>query len=1061
MKQKVRYKALYQLIARSMLVLLLSFVALSSFAQEHTISGVITDESGGTLPGVNVIIKGTTTGTVSDLDGKFSIKVPGNEAILSFSFVGYTGQEIQVGTQTSINVTLKEEVKQLNEVVVIGYGTQKKVLNTGANFSISGDKIQALNTSTTMDALKGISPGLTITQNSGQPGSGTKVYIRGIGTNGSAAPLFIVDGVQVPNIDFLSSADIESISTLRDAASAAIYGSRAANGVILVTTKKGTIGGKTTIIYDGYLGWQNVAKAPELLNAKQYMDIMTEAYANSKMSSALDFADNVPDYSKIENGTWNGTNWFDLFTDKNAPVQSHTLSITGGSKNSSFAFSGAYLDQVGILGPQVNNAYKRMNLRFNSEHILFEKAGRDVLKFGENLTYINTHTPTIRTGSIYWSDVHDMMVASPLLPMYADSINDPAYPYHNAIAQNTSEGNPIANAINNDAYNYNYDNTIIGNLYFELQPIKNLTLRSSVGGNSDYGATRQWIPIITLAGIGNTTQDQITQKMYNNFTWTMTNTVSYNFKIGSHDISAMVGNEVIKNTDSLYIQAHNENSLFGDALHGYISNTQVLSAANNSAMSSKDQYGWGMESYFGRISYDFKETYLLTLVLRTDGSSKFAQGHQWGTFPSVSAGWVATNESFMEGTKDWLSLLKVRGSWGQNGNQNIPNFQYLATISYDNANYFFGPDKSVKTIGSYPPILPNPNISWETSESTDLGADVNFFKNRLQYTFDWYKKDTRGWLVTAPNPASYGTGAPVINGGTISNKGIEMFLRWNDNIGKLNYGVSLSYTLNKNEITAIANSEGIIHGPANVLSQGTSEMYRAQVGYPIGYFWGYKTAGLFQDTAQVSHYTYTNPTTGKTNKIESWAKPGDVIFVDLNHDGIINDKDKTQIGDPNPHFIYGIQLNADYKGIYVQITTNGQGGNQIAKSYRSFNDSPQQNYTTDVFNRWHGPGTSNSMPRLTASSSNSTMYISDLYIENGDFLRISNITIGYDLKSLIKKMPFSQFRIYYTGKNLFTFTKYSGLDPEVGYAPDNWSSGIDLGFYPQSKTNLIGLSITF
>jgi len=1059
MKQKVRYKALYQLIARSMLVLLLSFVALSSFAQERTITGVITDESGGTLPGVNVIIKGTTTGTVSDLDGKFSIKVPGNEATLSLSFVGYTGQEIQVGNQTIINVTLKEEVKQLNEVVVIGYGTQKKVLNTGANFNISGDKIKSLNTSTTMDALKGISPGLTITQNSGQPGSGTKVYIRGIGTNGSAGPLFIVDGVQVPNIDFLSPSDIESFDVLKDAASAAIYGSRAANGVIMITTKKGKIGSKTTITYDGYYGWQNVAKVPQLLDAKQYIDIMTEEFANSKRT--LDFANQVPDYSKIMNGTWNGTNWFDLFTDKNAPVQSHTLSITGGSKNSSFSFSAAYLDQVGILGPQVNNAYKRANLRFNSEHILFEKAGRDVLKFGENLTYINTRNPTIQTGSIYSSDVHNMFVTSPLLPMYAESDTDKAYPYHYSIPLNRSEGNPIVNAIAHDATNYNYDNTLVGNLYFELQPIKNLVIRTSIGGNSDYGATRQWTPIITLADIGNTTQDEVNQKLYNNFTWTMTNTVSYNFSISSHNISLMAGNEVIKNTDSLYIQGKNDNSQFGDALHGYLSNTPLIGVAYNTQLTSQDNYGWGMESYFGRLSYDFKEKYLLTLVIRTDGSAKFAQGHQWGTFPSVSAGWVATNESFMESTKNWLSLLKVRGSWGQNGNQNIPNFQYLATFAIDNANYFFGPDKSVRTIGSYAPIIPNPNITWEKSESTDLGFDANFLKNRLQYSADYYDKVTRGWLVLAPGLGEWGTGAPIINGGSIDNKGVEMSLRWNDNIGKLNYGVSLSYTYNKNEVTAIDNSEHIIHGPTNVLSQSTLEMYRAQVGYPIGYFWGYKTAGIFQDTAQINHYTYTNPTTGKTNKIEAWAKPGDVIFVDLNHDGVINDKDKTQIGDPNPHYIYGIQLNADYKGFYLQITGNGQGGNQIAKSYRSYGDSPQQNYTTDVFNRWHGPGTSNKMPILLAVPDLSTLNISDIFIENGDFLRISNITVGYDLKSLIKKMPFQQFRIYYTGKNLFTFTKYSGLDPEVGYGPNSWSSGIDLGFYPQSKTNLIGLSITF
>jgi TonB-linked SusC/RagA family outer membrane protein len=1039
-----------------MLLIILAF-QVTLFGQEKQVKGTVTDASGASMPGVNVMLKGTQTGTVTDINGNYSI-VASEKDILVFSFIGYLEEEYPVGTNTVIDVGLEEDVIGLDEVVVIGYGTQKKKLNTGATVNIGGDEVQALNTTSTMDALKGISPGVNITQNNGMPGSGTKVYIRGIGTIDNAKPLYIVDGISVGDIDNLSPSDIESIDILKDAASAAIYGSRAANGVILVTTKSGKKDSKAVVSYDTYIGWSNVYKKPDLLNAQQYAEILSEANANSG-KKPITYATLVPEWDRIESGEWTGTNWFDEITVKNAGVQSHALNVTGGTAKSTYSLGASYLSEQGILGKQANSIYKRLNLRLNSEHVIIEKAGRDILVVGENMTFTNTKKPTLRTGNIYWSDVHNMLVASPFMPVY-DSTGGYSY----SIPWDVNTPNPIALLEYNGKNNKNNNNTITANAYFVLEPIKNLKIRSSFGINNWYGSSWQWIPRYSLSPVTSTPRDQVTQRMNSGYTWTQNNTITYSYSIGSHNFSAMVGNEIMKNAKNLWIEGKNDSSLFMDAEHAYLSNEPIINSTYT-RLTGKDEFGWGLMSYFGRLSYDYKETYLLTLVMRADGSSNFDEGHRWGKFPSVAAGWVVTNESFMAGTSHWLNFMKIRGSWGRNGNQDIAKFQYLATLSLVQANYFFGTDKTQRTIGSYPPILPNPNVSWETSEQLDIGTDMNFLNSRLQFSFDWYKKDTRDWLVVAPALQTNGTGAPFINGGTITNKGVEIALHWNDRIGEFNYGISGSMSFNHNEVVDIKNDEKIIHGPANVLSQGTSEMFRAQVGYPVGYFWGYETDGILQDSAEVDAWVGPDG-----EKYFTKQAPGDVRFVDQNHNGNLNDSDKVMIGNPNPDFILGIQLNAEFKGFYIQVTANGAFGQQVAKSTRSFEDSPKQNYETDVYERWHGPGTSDKKPRLMWGSHQNTKYVSDIWIENADFLRISNVTIGYDLSKLFKKMFLSETRLYVSAKNLYTFTKYSGMDPEVGYGPEDnnnpsndfpWSSGIDLGLYPSARTYMVGLSIKF
>jgi TonB-dependent starch-binding outer membrane protein SusC len=1048
------------------------------FQETMTISGTVTEVGSGVpLPGVSIQIKGTTNGTVTDIEGKYSITANSGD-ILVFSFIGFSPQEVAVGTNSVINIELLESIYDFDELIVVGYGVQKKKLNTGATLNVKGDDISSKNTTSAMDALKGISPGVSITQNNGQPGAGSKIYIRGIGTIGNSNPLYIVDGIAVENIDNLSPSDIESIDILKDAASAAIYGSRGANGVILVATRKGRKNAMPVVNYSAYYGIQNIYKGPELLNAQQYTEMVIRANENAG-GRPLHLEDRVPDWDKIQSGEWKGTNWFDLITEKNAPVQSHSLNVTGGSKLSTFSLGASYFEKQGILGKQANNDYKRINLRLNSEHILFKAGDRNLITLGENITFTNEKKPTTRTGSIYWSDIHSMLVASPYLPMYATDKEDLAYPYHYAIDwSDRQSGNPIAGMINQSKWNTNNKNTIIGNAYLNIAPIRNLNIHSSLGINNWNGSTRSWTPAYSLSDIDNETNDQVHQDMYSGYTWTATNTVTYSLAINNHNISAMAGCEFIKNVVGMSVFGENDSSIFNRAEYGYLDNFVDLDASNASLarFGGRNDYGWGMASYFGRLSYNYNETYMGTLVMRYDASSNFARGHRWGSFPSISAGWVLSNEDFMASTSNWLNMVKLRASWGQNGNQDIDNFVFLSSISLENVNYFFGPDKDIISTGSTPARVPNELVSWETSEQTDIGLDANFLNNRLQVALDWYRKDTKDWLVKKISSVMDGTKPPIVNGGLIRNKGFETMVRWLDNRGDLKYSITATVAYNKNKVVEIPSEDSIFHGPSDVLSENTLEMFRAEAGYPIGYFWGFETDGLLQNDADVAAYVAPE---GAENAGEPYFNgdrpvnqqlPGDVKFVDQNGDGKIDNEDKVMIGNPNPDFIIGLQINLDYRGFFLNLTGNGMLGHQVAKNYRTV-DSYRNNWTQyDYDNTWSPENTSGTLPRLFQGAHRNYQNISDIYIYNADFFRISNLTIGYDLSKLSDKIPFKETRVYIAANNLYTLTKYPGMDPEVGYSPTDdtnpendfpWASGIDLGLYPQSRTFMVGVNITF
>lgn len=1015
---------------------------------EKKITGVVYDEAGLPVIGANILEKGTTNGTITDMDGNFTLTVSDNATLL-VSYIGYNQQEISVHGKESFVINLKEDSQSLEEVVVVGYGVQKKKLVTGATVQVKGDDLQKLNTVNPMGALQSQSPGVNITKTSGQPGSEFKVSVRGIGTVGDSSPLYIVDGVTVSNIDYLSPSDIESIDVLKDAASAAIYGARAANGVILVTTKQGK-SGKAVIEYDGYVGWQNIVQNVTPLNAQEYAMIMSEGAQNSDMNP-FDFQKLVPNWNKIESGEWKGTNWFDEMCNKNAFMQNHALNVRGGTEQSVYSLGLSYTTQEGSFGNPAPPQYTRYSFRLNSEHKLIKGQGYDVLKIGENLNYIYSEKSTIGTGNLYVSDLRQAFITNPFLPVY-DENGD----FHYAIDWNEKQINPMGFLYYEHSQNLRKDNRLSGNLYIELQPIKGLKFRSSFGIHLDMSSYRKFVPVYDLGPEKFCNENVTTQQFSLGNKWLFENTLSYDCTLReSHDFNFLLGMSAEKSGLGETIKGENVNSIFDDFNHAYLDNNKQI-YEGKTKLSGAPLTPGRLLSFFGRVNYNFRETYLATLVMRADGSSNFAPGNRWGYFPSVSAGWVMTNEKFMEKALSWLDFLKIRASWGQNGNQNISGFQYLANIAFD-SKYFFGDNKNNVYAGAYPSILANTDIKWETSEQIDLGFDARFLSGRLSLAFDWYNKKTKDWLLVAPVLGSYGTGAPYINGGDVLNRGVELGLSWKDqSAGGFQYSVSGNIAYNKNEVTRIANSEGIIHGPANVLSHNTAELYRAQVGFPIGYFWGYETDGIFQNEDEVNAYKNAE---GKI--IMPDAVPGDLRFVDANGDGTIDDNDKGMIGDPNPDITFGLSASMSYKGFDLNIVTNGVAGNQIARSYRSGNEA-FHNYTTEILDRWHGEGTSNTIPRVTASASINDLYISDRYIENGSYWRISNVTIGYDFKKLFKNLPLQQARLYVTGQNLATITGYKGLDPEVGYGYDSsWASGIDLGFYPSPRVFMVGISLKY
>lgn len=1040
-----------------MLLLLPAIALRANPLQDKKVTGTVTSAADGEpMIGVNVHVKDGSAGVITDLDGKYALNVS-NGATLVFSYMGYLEQEIKVGNQTTINVTLVEDSKILDEVVVIGYGVQKKKLNTGATVQVKGETLSKLNTTSPLQAMQGQTPGVNIVSTSGQPGAEMKVAIRGVGTTRKSAPLYIIDGIE-GDISTLNASDIESVDILKDAASAAIYGAQASNGVVLVTTRQGTKG-KGQVSFDAYYGVQNVARKANMLNAEQYKVIMNEQAVNSG-ASLIDFD---------VMGPLADTNWISQMFKNDAKTENYALNINGGSDTSVYALSLSYLSQEGIVGGAAVSNYERYGFRINTEHKLYQ--GK--LKVGQHLNFSWTNNSGIQVGNQYNNSLRSAFTVSPLAPVYSDN-NLYGSPYNDTTHSpwNKADGNPYGSMMTN-TNNKNSNQRLIADMYAELEPIKNLKLRTVFGINYFANDYRDFKPLYRFSMYDyNEDHTTINQRANRGQTFTWTNTASYDYTLGNHAFTALIGMEA-KRYDGVGVSAGNWNLLsqFNDFSHAYLANTTAVAKMDDSGETVIDpkSVGGGPDnqsrtlSYFGRINYNYQEKYLVNATLRADGSTNFASGHQWGYFPSLSVGWVITNEVFMEKTKNWLDFLKFRVSWGQVGNQYIDPYQYASPISTSTnvsgsnpaANYIFGTGlgsgSNVK--GAYPVRLSNEFVQWETSEQTNIGFDARLLNSRFGVNADFYIRTNKDWLVQPPILATAGANPPYINGGDVKNTGVELGLTWNDRVGKLNYNVGLNGAYNKNKVGRIPNADGIIHGQTNMLYANSEEFYRAQNGHAIGYFWGYKTAGIFQNQADIDAWKKAG-----NGILQKDVQPGDVKFVDVKKDGIIDVNDKVDLGNGLPDFTFGFNFGVDYKGFDFSLNANGVMGNKIVQSYGG-PAGKQSNYTTAILKRWTGEGTSNRIPRVTDVNIN--WQFSDLYLQDGDYLRINNITLGYDFAKLINWKYISQFRLYASVQNAFTFTKYDGMDPEIGYGTDDWVSGVDLGYYPRPRTFLFGVNLKF
>lgn len=1047
--------------------------AVNSVQQFKKVTGNVSDAEGPII-GASVVEKGNAgNGTVTDLDGNFSLNVkPG--ATIVVTYIGYQKQEIVVGNQSNFNVTMKTDDKTLEEVVVVGYGVQKKKLVTGSTIEVKGDDIQKMNTTQVLGALQSQTPGVNIQAASGQPGDGFKISIRGAGTNGNTAPLYIIDGV-AGDINNLNPADIERIDVLKDAASCAIYGSAAANGVILVTTKQGKKG-KIQVSYDANVGWANVYRMPKMLTAKQYMEVMDQVRFNSG-ESGYDWKSIMGEdlYNSYMDGSNEGTNWVEAIRNKNAVTTSHSLNVTGGSDRSTFSMGAGYQYQDGVFGNVVKSDYRRFTFRINSEHVIYRNdKGMDVVKIGENIYYQHKQNQGIQIGGQYSNELSNMLRANPAIPMYnADGSYTKAEDLKNWVDNyNSYSVNPVYKMLNlQSGHNKSINQNLHATGYLEIQPIKNLVYRGQLNYNQNTWTWRTFLPIFDANRTNADyfrTEDKATNQIGTSWGWSTTNTLSYKFDLQKkHNFDILVGTEYGESRPDFgfSLNATSSNSVFGDMTHAYMTYMKNNNAAAVTGTPCDDSRSM---SYFGRVNYNFNEKYMLSAIMRADGNSKFAPGQRWGYFPSVSAGWVISNEKFLAKTVSWLDFLKLRAGWGQNGNaQTINNFQWQGAFAFDTSSYYTfngNPDQYVS--GAAPSRLPNEDLTWETSEQLNIGLDARFLSGRLGFTLDWYNKKTKDLLVAVPVDPTTGFSTQMKNAGTVENKGIELSLSWNDKIGKdFQYNVGWNMAYNHNEVTEVKSNQTYNNGGNDLLAQNTGYMARFEEGHPIGYFWGYKTEGVMQNEADVQAYLDKNCKGNAANsKQGTGIKPGDLKFVDVNGDGVVNDDDKTELGDPHPDVTMGITLGASYKGFDLSVTGFGAFGQQVARSFRKFTDGEYENFTTEVYDYWHGEGTSNKYPLLAHMNAGPNWQtISDIYIEDASYFRLQNLTVGYDFTKIWKNSPFQQLRLYFAAQNLFTITGYKGMDPENGTSigSDSWVTGVDVGNYPQPRTYMVGVNVKF
>ena len=1048
----------------------------SLYAQNINVTGKVTDQDGLPVIGATVMLSGNqTVGALTDTDGNYSISVPSRSSLI-FSCIGYETQTVAVDGRNVINIVFAADNEFLEETVVIGYGTQKKKLITGSTVNISGEDIQKQNTTNALGALYSSVPGVNIVQTNGMPGSGYSIKVRGIGTTGNSDPLIVIDGVAGGNLDDLNPADIESIDILKDAASAAIYGARAANGVVLVTTRQGKIGEKkASVTFDAYMGFQSPnTNGVRSVTAQEYLDLIDRAYTSfgslQEGQHWYDLEALMPVQKQwLESGKWNGTDWFKESINKNAPTNNIVLGITGGGDAVRYSLSFSKSYQEGTLGMPKPTYFDRTTVRANTDFTILKKNDRDVIKLGENVTVSITDSRGINTGGIFNNDVHNALIKTPLLPAY--DLDGSIYTYDKQLRDGwivkDDEPNSLQQADLTEKQGKNV--RVQGSVYLKVNPIRELKIRTAFGFRAFTHFGREYTPEYALTSTNYKKYDSVSQDTRVNTNWTWELTANYKKTFAeNHTVEALAGTSIEATGWGMELSGTRSSTKFktwNSANVGSVEN--ALTTDENASMDGKNTVPYyDLISVFGRLNYSYMDKYLFTAIVRSDASRNFDRNFKRGLFPSVSAGWIITSEPWMEFSRSWLNFFKLRGSWGQNGNCMIDPFQYASIITLD-GSYDFSYDQMNPTVAAYPQNVANKRLTWETSEQLAIGFDSRFLRSRLGVNFDWYRKDTKDWLVTPDNKAIMGANASPINGGAVRNAGIELNLTWNDHIGDLSYSLGLNGSYNKNKVLYIKNEEGIIHGDPKILSENVRNLdgFQAKPGKPIGYFLGIASEGIFQNQAQIDKYNDNGY--AFINGYEQ-TQPGDVIWIDQNGDGNYDEQDCIEIGNPNPDFTMGFSINLAWKGLDFSISGSGAFGHQIMQSYRQFALQELENYTNNFVNRlWTGEGSTNKFPRFSHGSHNNFKcngYNSDIWAQDADYIKIRNITLGYDLKNVLKGLPFKSLRLFVSGQNLFTFTGYDGMDPEVGTYPDiryKWASGVDIGYYPSPKVYMAGVSIKF
>lgn len=986
--------------------------------QAKTVTGTVTDVSGEPIIGANIRIKGTTTGTITDIDGNFSIEAE-PQSVIEVSYIGYLTQETVINNQKSIRFLLKEDTKTLDKVVVIGYGVQKKANLTGSVANINTEKLNTQSNANIGQALQGKIAGVDIVSQGGAPGSGTRIMVRGIGTLNNASPLYIVDGMYMNSIDHINPNDIASIDVLKDASSAAIYGSRAANGVIIVTTKEGSnTEGKPIIDLSVNLGISTASKFLDMLDAKGWAEVTTiarQAIGKPALDMATDLA-NKPD-----------NDWQDIMF-RPALMQNYNLSVKGGGKYSTYYTGLGYFNQDGIVK---GTNYQRYNIQSKNDY------KRGIFSAGTNLIISFSHDKPLHQ-ELRGGMIGTILQSVPTLEKYDDTREGG---YGGTYGDVVNIPHPLAIIDDNIMDRYNENVKIFANLYAQIELFKGLKYKLNLTPDFSFERYKNYLNKYDF-GLATNSITQLTERQRRRRNILVENLLTFDRTFGEHKISALAG-YTYQDSRFRHIQAYGE---------GLPQGLEEIDAATTNRSNEGNSWRSVLTSILGRVFYSYQNKYLFTATIRRDGSSKFGKNNRYGYFPSFSLGWNVTEEKFMENVH-WLDQLKLRGGYGVLGNQEIDNYQYSSTIT-TGINY---PDGNGGLLqGAFPKNFANPDIKWEETAMTNVGIDFMAFNNRLSLTADYYVKNTKDILLTVPIPiSSGGANDPIRNAGKIRNNGFEFNLGWMDQPNPdISYGINLIGSFNKNKVIAMGSESGSIKGGSTNQNITTSE---TKAGYPIGGYWLISTAGYFNSQEEVDAYAKD----GK--KIQPAAEPGDIKFVDANNDGVINDDDRVFQGSPFPDFTFALNGNMRYKNFDLSIGLQGVLGNKIYNATRQTLEDVTKgsNFLASCLDYWTPENKNASHPRLTWDDPNrNTRAESDRYLENGSYLRLRSVQLGYTFPQTWFKGAIQHARVYINAENLFTITSYSGYSPDVNADNANYR-GFDNFIYPTNRTFMLGLNVTF